>query len=314
MPGRVLLEARWGFVSSCFKPTQAVSDHPLQMGAIVLILGVMRTQLTPKLLDSLKPATVKRYEVRDTLLVGLLVRVSKRGSKIWYVLPRVTGKPKRIKIGSYPILSLADAREKARSLLRDAQLGLLTETAIKAEAAKLARLGEVIPQFIELYAKPRNRDWQETSRILTKFAPLYGRPIGEIKRAEIVHVLDDLAKKTPYRANRALSAIRKLYSWCVDRGTVEFSPVAGLKPPARERARDRVLSDEELSSCWHAAGAEGFPFAQFIQLVILTGQRRGRGGGHAMVGGGFRPRRVDDPVQEGQEQEHPYCAPGAPCD
>jgi hypothetical protein len=35
----------------------------------------MRTQLTPKLLDSLRPATAKRYEVRDTLLVGLLMLV-----------------------------------------------------------------------------------------------------------------------------------------------------------------------------------------------------------------------------------------------
>jgi hypothetical protein len=190
----------------------------------------MRAQLTPKLLDSLKPATGKRYEVRDALLVGLLVRVSKRGAKIWYVVPRVTGKAKRIKLGSYPILSLADARDKARSLLRDAQLGKLTETAIKAEAAKLAKLEGVIPQFIELYAKPRNRDWQETSRLLTKFKPLYGRPIGEIKRAEIVHIVDELAQRTPYRANRALQSIKKLYSWCVDRGTVEFSPVAGLKP------------------------------------------------------------------------------------
>lgn len=168
---------RWCFVSGCFKPSRTVSDHHLQTDESVLILGVMRKQLTTKLLDSLQPATAKRYEVRDTLLVGLLVRVSKRGSKIWYVMPRVTGKPKRIKIGTYPILSLADARERARSLLRDAQLGLLTETAIKAEAAKLAKLETIIPQFIELYAKPRNRDWQETSRLLTKFKPSMAGPL-----------------------------------------------------------------------------------------------------------------------------------------
>jgi site-specific recombinase XerD len=62
--------------------------------------------------------------------------------------------------------------------------------------------------------------------------------VSEIKRAEIVHVLDGLAKVTPYRANRSMSAIKKLYAWCLDRGTVEFSPVAGLKPPNKESARD----------------------------------------------------------------------------
>jgi integrase len=235
----------------------------------------MRKTMTAKLIETLPLPMGKRLEVRDIYLPGLVLRVSKNGSKVWYATPRVDGRPKRIKIGTYPILSLTDARDKARDLLKDAQLGLLTETVIKAEAAKQATLGEVIPQFIDLYAKPRNRDWKETQSILTKFKPLYGRPVGEIKRAEIVHVLDGLAKITPYRANRAMSAIKKLYAWCLDRGTVEFSPVAGLKPPTKESARDRVLSDDELAACWNAAQAEGFPFAQFIQLVILTGQRRG---------------------------------------
>jgi site-specific recombinase XerD len=114
-------------------------------------------------------------------------------------------------------------------------------------------LGEVIPQFIELYAKPRNRDWQETSRILTKFTSLNHRPINAIKRLEVVRVLDGLAAKMPYRANRALAAIKKLFSWCVDRGTVDFSPVAGLKALNKESARDGVLTSQELVACWQAS-------------------------------------------------------------
>jgi Arm DNA-binding domain len=79
----------------------------------------MRKKLTPKLIDSLPPATGKRYEVRDELLTALLVRVSSTGGKVWYTSCRIEGKIRRIKIGTYPILSLADAREKARALLRD---------------------------------------------------------------------------------------------------------------------------------------------------------------------------------------------------
>ena len=116
----------------------------------------MRKALTPKLLDSLKPATGKRYEVRDSLIIGLLLRVSKTGSKVWYVLPRVRGRAVRIEIGTYPILTLAQARERARQLLGDAQLGRLTKERLDAE--HLQTLGEVIPEFIELYAKKRNKD------------------------------------------------------------------------------------------------------------------------------------------------------------
>jgi hypothetical protein len=80
----------------------------------------MREKLTPKSIDGLKPAERKRYEVRDTILVGLLLRVSKRGAKIWYAMPRVGGRNKRIKIGSYPVASVAEARDKARELLNAA--------------------------------------------------------------------------------------------------------------------------------------------------------------------------------------------------
>lgn len=56
---------------------------------------------------------------------------------------------------------------------------------------------------------------------------------------------------------------------------IETSPVAALRPPTKEVARDRVLTDEEMIACWHAGASEGFPFEHFIKLLILIGQRRG---------------------------------------
>lgn len=199
--------------------------------------------------------------------------MSKTGGKVWYVLPRVRGRAVRIKIGTYPILTLAQARERARQLLGDAQLGRLTKERLDAE--RLPTLGEIIPEFIELYAKKRNKDWKETQRVLTKFASLERLPLREIKRPDVVRVLDDIAANTPVRANRALAAIKKLFSWSVDRGTVEFKPLAGLKKPTKEIPRDRVLSDKELVACWRASEQEGTPFEQFVKILILTGQRRG---------------------------------------
>jgi integrase len=236
----------------------------------------MRKTLTQKTLDHLPSVTGKRLEFRDTLVTGFMLRVSKSDAKVWYVATRLHGRARRIKIGTYPILSLVDAREKARQILRDKQLGRLVEANGTLATKRSPSLPEIIPQFIELYAKPRNRDWQESERILSKFSVLGNRPINEIKRPDIVVVLDSImARGTPYRANRALAAIKKLFSWCVDRGVLEFNPLAGLKPPARETARDRVLSDKELAACWQAAETEDFPFGPFLKLLILTGQRRG---------------------------------------
>ena len=69
----------------------------------------MRKTLTQKTLDHLQPASGKRYELRDTLLPGFMLRVSKSGGTVWYLAARVNGRQRRIKIGSYPVLSLVDA-------------------------------------------------------------------------------------------------------------------------------------------------------------------------------------------------------------
>ncbi|WP_060845803.1 tyrosine-type recombinase/integrase [Methylobacterium ajmalii] len=78
----------------------------------------------------------------------------------------------------------------------------------------------------------------------------------------------------PIHANRTFAALRKMFGWAVERGILEASPAEGLKPPSPEIARDRVLSDVELAAVWRAAGEIGYPFGSFIQVLILTGQRR----------------------------------------
>lgn len=236
----------------------------------------MKRKLTTKFIDSLPPATDKRYEARDTLIPGLHLRVSATGGKVWNLSTRVDRRNRRIKIGTYPALSLSDARERARDVLRDIDIGTFEKGNAGSPEAPVPTLGEVIPQFIELHAKPRNRDWKGTESILAKFGALSSTPIDQIKRADVVRALDAIvAGGAPTRANRALAAIKKLMNWCIDRGIIETSPVAALKPPTKEVARERVLTDTELAACLNAATDEGFPFKQFVQLLILTGQRRG---------------------------------------
>ena len=59
----------------------------------------------------------------DELVPGLALRVGRGGSKTWYVRYRANGRHRRLKLGAYPHLSLADARERARRVLADAQAG-----------------------------------------------------------------------------------------------------------------------------------------------------------------------------------------------
>ena len=78
-----------------------------------------------------------------------------------------------------------------------------------------------------------------------------------------------------FSANRTLSWFKGLCNFAIARGLIETSPCAGIKPPGgRETARDRVLADDELKAVWQAANVFEWPYRGFVQLLILTGQRR----------------------------------------
>jgi integrase len=78
----------------------------------------------------------------------------------------------------------------------------------------------------------------------------------------------------PGAANDVYAALRRLFNWCVEREIVAASPLTGLRAPADAKSRERTLSDKELAAVWEAAVKLGYPFGPFIQILILTAQRR----------------------------------------
>ena len=181
----------------------------------------MRRKLTPKFVEHLAAPSAKRLEVWDTVLQCFGVRVSPTGRKVWFVVVRVQGRQQRLTIGTYPAISLAEARDQARKIIRDAQLGLVK---VNREVANLT-LAETIPLFVQLYAKPKNKGWREAERLLGKFQGLFAKPLIQIVRSDVVCILDEIvASGTPYRANRALASLKKLMSWALDRGMIEVNP------------------------------------------------------------------------------------------
>lgn len=233
----------------------------------------MKMKLAPKTVEHLKADGDRRKEVWDVTLPTFGVRVYPSGRKTFFVMVRVKDRQKRITLGTYPAVSLKEARDRARTIIRDAQFGVLDEE----PEEKALTFGETVPMFIKLYAKPRNRGWKETERILLdKFQKLSNKPLDQIRRADVVRIMDDLiASGTPYRANRALSAVKKLFAWALDRGMIEVHPIEGLSPLHTEVARERILTDAELKALMCVADAEGYPFGDLFRVLALTGQRRG---------------------------------------
>src|SRR5262245_19359091 len=83
----------------------------------------MADPLTAKAVEKIKAAP-SRVEYPDGLLTGLYLVVQPSGAKCWAVRYRTTaGKPRKRTLGSFPTISLGDAREEAKAKLRDVQQG-----------------------------------------------------------------------------------------------------------------------------------------------------------------------------------------------
>jgi integrase len=103
-----------------------------------------------------------------------------------------------------------------------------------------------------------------------------GRLIESVTRAEVHELLDDVITKRGNAMARELrKALTSLFNWAADRGHVPASPLAGMRrPELAYTARERVLSMDELTRVWAAAGEAAYPFGDMVRLIMLTGQRR----------------------------------------
>lgn len=241
----------------------------------------MAKVLTVKAVDAAKPAD-KRVEIPDGGLPGLYLVVQPSGAKSWAVRYRYGGKPKKMGLGRYPVVGLGEAREKAGEALKVLDGGTDPAQAKKAERAAAEEqdrdtIENVVDLFITRYAKPKNRSWEETDRILRRevLPKWQGRAVGDIRKRDIIELIDGIVDRgAATMANRVFAAVRKMFSWAAERDLIEASPCAGLRPPAPETRRDRVLTEDELVAVWRGADAMGWPFGPMVKLLILTGQRR----------------------------------------
>ncbi|WP_323771763.1 tyrosine-type recombinase/integrase [Antarctobacter sp.] len=222
--------------------------------------------LTDLQIRRLKAPEMGQKTYYDPGLPGFGVRVSQGGSKTFVV---VYGKDRRRRsLGRYPELSLSDARILAKRTQADFALDVVSPSqdlpAIPFEAAREKFLADT-----ETRTKTRTID--EYRRLLYRHFH-FDCALCELTRDQVASPIEAL-KATPSEQKHAFVAIRTMMNWCVKRGFLHVSPVPAFT--FRSKPRERVLSDLELAAVWHRAEAYGWPFGRIVQLLILTGQRRG---------------------------------------
>jgi integrase len=229
-----------------------------------------------------------RVEYFDAAFPGLALRVTEKGGKSWSVFYRINGRLRRFTIGRYPAIKPAQARREAQAALERVRQGV--DPAVEKRFRRDAPLPQadtfetIAQDYVDRHVKKNGAaaTYQEAKRdlehnVLPKWR---ARPIGSIARRDVIDLVDGLvARGVEIQANRTLARLRALFNWAVEKDRLSASPATGVRPPTKERSRDRALCDDEIRWFWHSCGELGWPFGPIFKLLLLTAQRRDEVGG-----------------------------------
>ncbi len=238
-------------------------------------------KLTKATVDRLElPESKSEMIVFDEALPGFGLRIRAGGKRTWIVQYRLGSKQRRVTLGSVATLDADTARQRAKSALLKAHLGADPQLE-KAEARAQAAMtfGSIVDSYLTRYAAKRLKasTLTDVDRYLRQhWGMLWRVPLQKVTRADVATGLAKIAEESGgVAANRARTALGSLYTWAIAEGLADANPVVGTRKSIDEKARDRVLTDEELRVIWRCAG-EG-DFGDIVRLLVLTSQRREEG-------------------------------------
>lgn len=244
----------------------------------------MARALTTKAIEAAKPGEHRR-EIPDPALSGLYLVIQPSGVKSWALRYRYAGKPKKLTLGRWPVMGLADARAAASEAVEAVERGndpsaskRRTKAArMEAQLSERDKVKTLVDQFGKRHLSTLKSGETVKRELNRHVVAVWGeRDIHDIAKRDVIDLLDGIADSgRVVTANRVRAYLNKFLNWCVERDIIGLSPAMGVKPVAKEKSRDRVLTDDEIKLFWQACTIEGQPWGHLGKMLLLTGQRLG---------------------------------------
>jgi integrase len=234
------------------------------------------------------PADKKQARFADS--GGMYLQVSPTGSKRWFLKYRIDGKEKQLALGSYPAVTLSEARKA-----RDAAKLKKSEGVDPVQARKLEKLkntrstGDTFKAIaLEWYAKQAPQ-WSEShaGRMLRQLErdlfPWIGeRPIAEIHAMELLAALHKVEERGALEtADRALMLARQVWDYWLPTADVQQRNITeGLKArltPYRGKSFAAIVEPLRMGELLRAIKSyKGGPIVRTaLQLAPMLYQRPG---------------------------------------
>ena len=212
---------------------------------------------------------------------GFGVRVTAAGARAFVLNYRLRGREHRFTIGAWPDWSALKAVQEARRLRQRVDRG---EDPIEDRTPSPATetVASILDDFVVRHVRNKKQPLRSADEYESAFKRLVQPRIGklgiyEVRRSHVIKMLDEIEDANgPVMADRTLAYVRKAFNWYATRDDQFNVPVvrgmARIKP--KERARTRVLSDDEIRTIWPALGEIG-TYGALVKMLLLTAQRHG---------------------------------------
>lgn len=243
----------------------------------------MQFRFTKRDLESLpaqpRDAPAREAEYSDTECVGLKCLVNRQGRKFFYYRYSFNKRRHGIKIGEFPSMPLAEARQRANELRATVDRGIDPQAVKQKERAIPTFKSFALDQYMP-YAENTKRSHQDDrSRLELHLIPKFGRlALNDITTQQVQHFLADAMKKglAPATVNRFRSLLHRMFSLAVQWEIVAKNPVHGIPKFQENNQRQRFLSADEIRALHRALDEDSnLQAADFIRLLLLTGARTG---------------------------------------
>jgi len=230
-------------------------------------------RLTKQVIDQTPFPSAGQVFVRDSELPGFALRLTK-GRKSFVLEKRIRGRMRRITIGPYGPLTVEQARK-----LAEAQVGAIARgedpAQVRQDRMHELTFGDLTEQYLLRHA-PRKRSARDDRAMLETHLKLFRtRKLADISRNEIAQLHGKIGETAPYRANRLVALLRRMFNLAKDWGLF-----CGENPATRilffkEEQRDRFLQPDELPRVFAALKEEPNEYVRAAFLsALLTGARR----------------------------------------
>jgi integrase len=229
--------------------------------------------LTAREVETAKP-TATRQEIPDGHTTGLYLIVQTSGARSWALRYSFQRKKYKLRLGGFPALGLADAREAANEAkaLLDRGIDPRTEKATDTSAVAVE---EAIADYVEKHVGDlRSGTAAYVQRELDIAKEAWGgRLLRSIRKADVIVRLDAAYENGTHAGNTARKVLAAFFTWAAGRDLISISPLEGIKK-RKTKSRERFLGDGEIRIVWQAADKLGGSYGALAKLLILTGARR----------------------------------------